>query len=261
LSIPVGVTGLAYSAGAGCSAVEQATTGCTNNGSEIIVDGTQTNPGTSPIGTTNPGPRTGGPWYPPPEFDFGDCLASWDQYIGCFRSIEDDEEADAPEDPGMPAVTIADLAQFAPDGSVLAAEPGNVGVAGLPANFVATASEQTVAGSLFGYPISVRFTPSGFDFDYGDGDTLTTSDGGTTWEALGQAQFTPTSTSHTYAERGTYYASVDVRYTAEIDLGVGWFPIAGEVTSAGPDQEIRIFEAHTALVAHTCAQAPDSPGC
>ncbi len=254
-------------ANSGCTAVEQATVGCPENtGTDVVIDGTQEtdgDPGTD--GTEG----TDDEWRPPtddgdPEtpFDFDQCLRDWDSYIHCFRPPGDEEEEEETEDePEVPAVTINDLVRFTPEGSVITAEPDNVGVVGLPTNFVATASVQTVTGELFGFPITVRFTPAGYDFVYGDGAADTTASGGTTWADLGQAQFTPTDTSHTYSERGTYTAHVDVRYTAEVDFGVGWFPITGEVTSSGPPQEIRIFEAHTALVAHTCAQAPSSPGC
>lgn len=238
---------------------------CSGTGNDLIISDERNTPGTNnPIGDPGPGPGPGGPGTPRTEFDFGECLADWNSYIRCFRESEEDTEQDPTPDedePGVPAVTIADLARFAPQGSALTGEPDNVGVAGLPTNFVTTASVHTVSGSLFGYPITVRFTPVGYDFDYGDGSAATTTEGGTTWEALGQPQFTPTPTSHTYAERGVYTARVDVRYTAEVDLGIGWFPISGQLTATGPAQEIRIFEAHTALVAHTCEQAPSSPGC
>ncbi|HWK78001.1 hypothetical protein [Microbacterium sp.] len=186
----------------------------------------------------------------------------WDSYRLCFNAAQDPDDEEAQEEiAAIPAITISDLARFAPDGSVVAAEPDNVGVVGLPTNFVAAASTHTVDADLFGFPVSVRFTPSAFDFAFGDGHTAITTTGGATWAALDQAQFTPTDTSHTYSERGTYTAEVDVRYTAEVDFGIGWLPITGEVTSPGAPQEIRIFEAHTALVAHTCEQAPSSPGC
>ncbi len=94
-----------------------------------------------------------------------------------------------------------------------------------------------------------------------DTDTTTTTTGGQTWSALGQATFTPTATSHIYGERGTYDASVTVRYTAEVDLGTGWFPVEGQLSIDGPTQQIRIFEAHTALVARTCVEQPAAPGC
>jgi hypothetical protein len=234
-----------------------------NDGTGVNVSGTHTDPG-DPGNPGNPGIPNGPsqPWYPPAEFDFETCLVNWDSYMHCFRPPTEEENANPSDDePAIPPVTISDVARFLPAGTTLAAEPDNVGVAGLPTNFVAAASEHTTSGELFGYPISVRFTPVGYDFDYGDGSTASTTEGGRSWADLDQAQFTPTPTSHTYSARGEYLASVDVRYTAEIDLGIGWFPLSGELTAPGPEQEIRIFEAHTALVAYTCEQSPDSPGC
>lgn len=261
------------SPGTSCSDSDLVVGGCgvQNDGSDIIIDGSHTNPGdpgTSPIGDSDPDtdsdwtPPPG--WAPPPEFNFAECLNDWDSYIHCFRETEEEAEEVTPDEaatPAIPAITINDLARFAPAGSAITGEPDNVGVVGLPMNFVAAASVHTVNDSLFGFPVAVRFTPSGYDFDFGDGTSTTTTTGGQSWADLGQAQFTPSPTSHAYTERGTYSAQVNLRYTAEVDFGIGWFPISGEVTSVGPSQEIRIFEAHTALVAHTCQQAPDSPGC
>lgn len=158
-------------------------------------------------------------------------------------------------------LTITDVAAFAPPPVTIAAEPSNAGIAGMPTNFVAPASVQTQSGELFGKPLTVRFTPVGYDFAHGDGTTAATSTAGQTWAALRQAPFTPTATSHTYRERGTYLARVTVRYAAEVDLGGGWFPVPGELAVSGAVQAIRIFEARTALVAHTCDQMPSAPGC
>ncbi|WP_194419893.1 hypothetical protein [Microbacterium abyssi] len=251
--------------GTGCSDSVLVTGGCgvDNNGTEIVIDGshdTEQNPGTSPVNDWQP--PLDDAWTPPtPEEELDECLREWDSYIRCYEASKETEGEEAEEEPAIPAITITDLARFAPAGSTVTGEPDNVGVAGLPTNFVTTASVQTVTGDLFGFPVSVRFTPSAYDFSFGDGATTTTTSGGTTWADLDQAQFTPTETSHTYRDRGSYIARVDVRYTAEVDFGIGWFPVSGEVTSTGAEQEVRIFEAHTALVAHTCAQAPSSPGC
>ncbi|WP_460794952.1 hypothetical protein [Microbacterium sp. GXF0217] len=256
----------------GCSQTEVITGACGKvEGGEVVVGGTGNEDGSDGRdgrdGDNGSRGRDhdfdGGPAQPDAPSEFEQCLDDWNRYIGCFERGDPTDPAD-PADPGVPAipvVTITDVARFAPSGALVTAEPDNVGVVGLPTNFVASASAQTVGGELFGYPISVRFTPVGFDFDYGDGVTATTPDGGASWATLNQAQFTPTPTSHVYAQRGEYTATVDVRYTAEIDLGIGWFPIDGELTSAGQGQQVRIFEAHTALVAHTCEQAPSSPGC
>ncbi|MGP6178090.1 hypothetical protein ACTU6U_12435 [Microbacterium sp. A196] len=234
--------------------------GVDNTGTDIIIDGTHETGGTDGTETgpddwqvpTDPGTPQG-------PSDLDTCLDDWESDKNCFDPIAENEEED--EDPGIPPVTITDLVRFAPAGSVLTGEPNNVGVAGLPTNFVTAASTQTVAGELFGFPLSVRFTPAAYDFIYGDGATSTSSTGGATWADLAQVQFTPTDTSHAYRERGTYIAQVNVRYSAEVDFGTGWFPVTGQVTANGAPQEIRIFEAHTALVAFTCAEAPHSPGC
>ncbi|MGF2948641.1 hypothetical protein [Microbacterium alcoholitolerans] len=158
-------------------------------------------------------------------------------------------------------MTITDLASFVPDAGTLVGEPNNLGVAGLPTNFTTDATTHTQSGELFGFPIQVRFTPIMFTFHYGDGESRASDTAGESWDDLDLPQFTPTDTSHSYAQRGTYDARVDIAYTAEIDLGVGWFPIAGELTIDGAPQTIRIYEAHTALVAHTCDERPTAPGC
>lgn len=158
-------------------------------------------------------------------------------------------------------LTIADLAQFAPPPVTTTAEPGNAGIAGMPTNFVATVAAHTATGTLLDRPVTVRFTPVRVVFDHGDGTTATKPDGGSTWSTLGQAPFTPTETSHTYARRGTYSTRTTVAYTAEVDIGGGWFPVSGELSVDGPSRSVRIYEATTALVARTCEERPAAPGC
>ncbi|MEV7631424.1 hypothetical protein AB0N64_03335 [Microbacterium sp. NPDC089318] len=201
---------------------------------------------------------------PPQPSPFENCLLDWDRYRGCWQNSipGEDAEAEAGEEaPALPPITITDLASFSPAKGTVLGEPDNLGVAGLPTNFVTEAETHVRSGELFGFPIDVRFTPVSYTFHYGDEESETTPSPGASWESLGQAQFTPTDTSHSYAERGTYDARVDIAYTAEIDLGVGWFPIDGQLDIPGPTQQIRIFEAHTALVARTCAEQPSAPGC
>ncbi|MGP3535046.1 hypothetical protein ACTU3I_09655 [Microbacterium sp. RD1] len=170
--------------------------------------------------------------------------------------------ATPPIAPGIPAVTARDLASFAPARPALSGEPEGVGVVGMPANFVAGAAAQTLTGTLFGRAVAVRFTPASYVFDYGDGTQLRSSSGGTSWSDLGQAQFTATSTSHAYAQRGTYIVSVTTDYTAEVDFGLGaWHPVTGVVSSTTGGYPVQIYEVRTALVDKTCAENPAGPGC
>lgn len=158
-------------------------------------------------------------------------------------------------------LTIEDLARFAPDPVTTTAEPGNAGVVGMATNFVATVAAHTVSGTLLDRPVTVRFTPARVVFDHGDGTTATAPDGGRTWATLGQAPFTATPTSHVYTRRGTYTTRTTVAYTAEVDVGGGWFPVSGELSVDGASRQIRIYEATTALVARTCEERPAAAGC
>ncbi|GAA1949508.1 hypothetical protein [Microbacterium deminutum] len=161
-----------------------------------------------------------------------------------------------------PDVTLADLASFRPDRPSLSGEPAGFGVVGMPANLVAAASEQHIRGTLLGWDVTVRFVPAGFVFEYGDGSTARTPTGGATWQRLGQAQFTPTVTSHVYAARGTYPVSAMVQYSASVDFGSGtWRPVEGYVTAASGGYDVRVLEVRTALVDKTCAENPHGPGC
>ncbi len=242
-----------------------------NTGTSVDVRGKTTVPGT-PNRSSQPhsNNESGGGsnatigYTPDQPTPFETCLVDWDSYRGCWQNSipgEDVEPEEGEESPGLPPITITDLASFSPAKGTVLGEPDNLGVAGLPTNFVIEAETHVRSGELFGFPIDVRFTPVSYTFHYGDGESDTTSSSGSSWERLGQAQFTPTDTSHTYTDRGTYDARVDIAYTAEIDLGVGWFPIDGRLDIPGPTQQIRIFEAHTALVARTCAELPSAPGC
>lgn len=161
----------------------------------------------------------------------------------------------------IPDVTLADLASFRPVGPTVGGEPAGFGIAGLPTNLVVEASEQIIPGALFGYDVRVRFVPAGFVFDHGDGTSARSQTGGASWTRLGQAQFTPTSTSHVYGERGTYRVNATVQFVAAVDFGGGWRPVAGYVTASGGGYDIRVLEASTALVNATCAENPTGPGC
>lgn len=161
----------------------------------------------------------------------------------------------------LPDVTASDLASFAPSKPTFEAEPGGVGIVGMPTNFVASASTQTLTGTLFDRPVTVRFSPSAYVFSYGDGSSARSSSGGAAWAALGQPQFSATPTSHAYGSRGVYTASVSVEYVAAVDFGTGWRPVIGVVTATGGGQSVEIFEARTALVDKTCAENPSGPGC
>ncbi len=161
----------------------------------------------------------------------------------------------------VPEVTLADLVSFVPARPALSGEPEGFGVVGMPANVVASASEQRIAGTILDWDVVVRFVPAAFVFDYGDGTTQRSTTGGASWAQLGQAQFTPTATSHVYAARGTYPVRVTVQYAPFVDFGGGWIPVAGYVESTTGGYDVEVVEVRTALVEKTCVENPSGPGC
>lgn len=219
--------------------------------SSLTVTATQTTP--APRGDSAPRGRKNGSAAPKPA----DPCATVPYPYKASCGIYGVRVTSADGDP----LTISDLARFAPEPVATAAEPGGVGVAGLPTNFVTAATAHTQQGTILDLAVTVRFTPVAFDTTFGDGTSATTATGGRTWAAAHQPQFTPTPTSHVYRDRGTYTAVTTVRYTAEVDLGNGWFPVAGELSVAGPAHSIRIYEARSALVRYTCDEQPTAAGC
>ena len=270
IAIFVVATGLAFSVQSGSGGEEPPPLGSaaiSTGRSDVVVKADSTSPGrpdeTNPSNLRSESSEDSSAAPPPSRPTLTECLVAWDSYNRCFRS----REAAAPETPQQPApapgraITVTDLARFAPPPVPITTEPFSAGIAGMPLNFTSAASAHTVSGSLFGRALTVRFTPAGYDYDYDDGTTATTASPGLSWAALGQAQFTPTPTSHVYSERGTYTVALSTRYTADIDLGSGWIPVDGELTLTSPPTTITVYEAHTALVAHTCTERPTAPGC
>lgn len=162
----------------------------------------------------------------------------------------------------LPDVTAEDLRSFIPAVPTVTGEPLGLGVVGMPTNLVAGASVQLQSGPLLGYDVTVRFTPTSYRFDHGDGTSRTAVSGGATWARLGVPDYTATPTSHVYGAAGSYRAGVRVVYSAAVDFGTGsWRPVTGSVTSAASFYDVRVVEVRTGLVQRTCAEQPSGPGC
>ncbi len=157
--------------------------------------------------------------------------------------------------------SLSDVASFAPRLATVVPEPQGFGVVGLPVNVVAEAPTSEREGELFDLPVTVRFEPMSFRFDYGDGTTRDVATGGRMWDALGAAQFTPTDTSHVYAERGTFTVRAAVSFRVDVDFGGGWERVPGVLVLPAGDTTVEVFEAHTALVERSCHEDPHGTGC
>lgn len=161
---------------------------------------------------------------------------------------------------GTDPITISDLARFTPLVGELMVEPDGWGVVGTPTNFYATAETHTMDGELFDAPIEVRWTPSAYRFDYGDGTVEETQASGSAWSGPAES-WTETTTSHTYADREDVTASVTVIFTAEVDTGAGWFAVPGSLPVDAPSVSVKLFDVDTVLTNGDCMANPSAAGC
>jgi len=163
---------------------------------------------------------------------------------------------------GTPVVTLADIASFRPTVGADRMEPNGWMVVGLHTNFYSDATRHDVAGTLLGYPASVRFTPRAWHWTFGDGQTLSSARPGASWAAQQLAEFDPTSTSHVYTAAGTYTIDLSVEFSAEYRFGgPDWVPIAGTVTVPANRIVATAGDAKTVLVGRDCAANPRGAGC
>lgn len=120
----------------------------------------------------------------------------------------------------------------------------------MPTNVYSQATEHTLAGQLLGWPVEVRFTPVAYHWDYGDGHRASLATPGGSW---GDRQFSPTSSSHTYAEPGTYALSLTVEYRASFRFTGGTFQaLAGSVSASGGSRQVEVLRVTSVLVDRGC---------
>lgn len=256
--------GLVATQGTPCGVVQQATGACGYENGDLVIRGETSGPAESSAGSAaNIAP-----------VDRSDAEQRWLAYLASLEALCNDmaEASWQCAPPGATAapnanpttpvapITIEDLAAFRPIVGELVVEPDGWGVVGTPTNFYATAESHTMQGDLLGSAVTVRWTPTTYAFDYGDGTTQTTEGSGAAWRGTGE-QWTETSTSHAYASRDDVTASLTVTFTAEVDAGGGWFQVPGSLPVTAPAVAVKVFEVDTVLTAGDCAAAPTAPGC
>jgi hypothetical protein len=159
-------------------------------------------------------------------------------------------------------VRVSDLQNFPAPIAPTGMEPNGWAIVELAANFWTGASTHISEGLLLGQPAQVIFTPIGYHWNYGDGNTTTSTNGGASWEALGLAEFSNTDSSHVYTEKGSYSVVLTVEYRADYSFGdQGWRPVEGIVTVPATPFTVVAARESTVLVAEDCLTNPHGPGC
>ena len=159
-------------------------------------------------------------------------------------------------------IVLSDLVNFMPVAGTQRMEPDGWSIVHLDTNFFVDTTAQVQDGVLLGAPASVRFTPTSFHWDYGDGTTTTLATRGGSWTATGVEEFDSTDTSHVFTTTGSYRISLTIEFRAEYRYSGGdWTAIAGTVPVTTNAIEAIVEDAATVLVGEECTTDPTSPGC
>ncbi len=236
-----------------CSPGEIATGTCAVDASvgadDVTLTGTATSPGTDARGASKgQGHATTPPAFTCEIFVEGRCLVR-------------DPRSNPAAPPAQP-ITLRDIAAFRPAPGVQYMEPDGWVVPGLDANFFSVVDQQLVDGTLLGQPATVRFTPVGWHWNYGDGSAVIRATKGATWAAQGLQDFDRTATSHVYETEGEYTIRLTIDFHAEYRFGsTGFIPIAGTINLPANDLHVTVTGAKTVLVDQDCVANPAGPGC
>ncbi|WP_156391941.1 MULTISPECIES: PKD domain-containing protein [unclassified Nocardioides] len=97
--------------------------------------------------------------------------------------------------------------------------------------------------TLLGQRVTLEATPAEFEWTFGDGESLATTEPGAPYPAL--------RITHNYLQTGTYQPSLDTVFTGRYRVGGGpWQQIPGTVTIEGTGQDLRAIEAEPKLVGY-----------
>lgn len=154
------------------------------------------------------------------------------------------DEADQ-NDPGQaPAlvVTAEDFRQLPLPPGTVHIQPGNGRtLINVPTNVYVEADTVTLPTTVLGQPVRVRATPITYDWTFGDGQGLHTSDPGAPYPDL--------RTTHTYRTAATVRLGLATTYRGEYSVDGGpWQPVDGTATVASPAQPLVAVRARTELV-------------
>ncbi len=126
-------------------------------------------------------------------------------------------------------------------------------------NVYANSEEQIFHENIMGENVEIKAIPVSYTFDFGDGTTLTTSNGG---YSVGEEWDVETPTSHRYAQTGTYQYSVTTTFRGEFRVPGGpWQVIPGTAIRTSVPQEVQVWRVTAGNVQDSCAKNSSSYGC
>lgn len=143
----------------------------------------------------------------------------------------------------VPEFTLRDFQRLPlPPGGVHVQPANGRALVNVDTNVYVTAEPVTLTTTLIGFPIEVRATPVRYEWSFGDGHVLTTSDPGGAYPAM--------TTTHPYTAAGRHQITLRTFYTGEYSVAGGpWQDVDGEAVVTSDPATIDVIEARGHLVA------------
>ncbi|WP_198393281.1 PKD domain-containing protein [Brevibacterium yomogidense] len=129
-------------------------------------------------------------------------------------------------------------------------------VTGKPTAFWADASVKTFSAELLGFPLQIRATPIEFHWDFGDGNSTSTT-------SPGQEPSHPQngSITHIYSTKGERTVTLTTVYTGEYNYGSGWSTIPGTAAVESDRLPMTVYRYHKYRVEDDCNDNPHGTDC
>ncbi|WP_459259053.1 hypothetical protein [Arthrobacter sp. TMN-50] len=139
-------------------------------------------------------------------------------------------------------------------------QPDHFGVRNAHSNLYAVAGEQEFTFVFEDARIRLRAWPVSYEWSYGDGSVLVTTDAGSALPGDGFNVETPT--SHVFTETGDYLVGLDTLFAGDYSVdGGSWLPVAGLARVPSEPHVMSIWRSERHSVAETCLENPAGIGC
>lgn len=174
-----------------------------------------------------------------------------------------DRDGNSPPDTDIyveppPDVTWEDVGETSIPPSDIFVMPEGWGVVNKPvAVWASNNSSRTETMELAGYTVEIRVTPAQYKWNFGDGNTITTSSAGRKPRYAHDADI-----SHSYTESGDYTINLTTSYVGQFRVdGGAWEDIPGTAEIASTPVPVEIYRYVRYLVDEDCTKNPDGPDC
>lgn len=143
--------------------------------------------------------------------------------------------------PPRPTITQHDFATLKIPAAQLHTQLNGFSLRNAHTNVYANSNTQTLHTTILNQPVTIRATPTNYTFNYGDGNTLTTTNPGK--PTTGDGLTTQTPTSHIYTQTGHYTITLTTTYRGEYSINNGPYqPIPGTATIPSTPLTIAIYK-------------------